>query len=61
MRFDAFVPDFNLAVEYQGEQHFRPISVFGGEQGYSETVSRDRLKMELAKINSVIFSSTFSF
>jgi hypothetical protein len=53
MRLDAFIPDLNLAVEYQGEQHFRPIIIFGGEQGYSETVSRDRLKKELARLNNV--------
>lgn len=29
-RFDIYFPDLNIAIEYQGEQHFRPVD-FGGK------------------------------
>jgi tetratricopeptide (TPR) repeat protein len=53
LRFDSFIPDFNVAVEYQGEQHYRPVSVFGGKEGFAQTVKRDRLKLALAAQNGV--------
>ncbi|MFH0992645.1 MAG: hypothetical protein V1799_21825 [bacterium] len=54
LRFDAFVSDFNLAIEYQGEQHFHPIDIFGGIEGHSEIVARDEFKRNLAKENGVV-------
>ena len=53
MRFDAFIPDFNLAVEYQGEQHYRPVSIFNGEAGYIATVRRDKIKFILSEENGI--------
>ena len=34
---DIFIPSQNLAIEYQGPQHFVAIDFFGGEDGLSET------------------------
>ena len=31
LRFDIWVPSRNLAVEYQGEQHFRDVSYVGAK------------------------------
>ena len=53
LRFDAYIPDFKLAIEYQGEQHYKPVAVFGGEAGFSQTVKRDQLKRALAAQNTV--------
>ena len=44
---DIFVPQLNLGIEYQGEQHFRPVEFFGGEEGFQATVARDTKKREL--------------
>lgn len=49
MRFDIFLPEVNVAVEYQGEQHYRAIECFGGDEGFAKTWERDRLKRRLAK------------
>ncbi len=51
MRFDAFFPERNIALEYQGEQHDRPITFFGGELGHSVTLGRDESKQQLAAVN----------
>ncbi|AHX59336.1 hypothetical protein B224_0071 [Aeromonas media WS] len=49
--FDIWFPDWNIAVEFHGEQHFRAIDFFGGEIAFQENQRRDRRKEQLAKQN----------
>lgn len=53
MRYDAFIPDLKLAVEYQGVQHFKSIDFFGGKKALELTQKRDREKFELSKLNGI--------
>ena len=46
MQLDIFVVGENIAFEYQGEQHFRPISHFGGNEAYLQLVERDKEKKQ---------------
>lgn len=41
---DIFVPSLNLAIEYQGEQHFTAIDAWGGEDALEKTQQRDEEK-----------------
>jgi len=41
---DVFLPKYNIGVEFQGEQHFRPIEFFGGEEGFRRGQDRDEAK-----------------
>lgn len=50
---DIYVPSLNLAIEYQGEQHYRAISRFGGEEGFEATRSHDERKRRLLASNGV--------
>ena len=50
---DIFFPDHNLAVEYQGPQHFRPVTLFGGEEALLENQRRDELKKKKCKKNKI--------
>lgn len=43
-RFDFFLPDYNMAIEYQGEQHFRDNGFF--KDGYKTVVYRDNIKRQ---------------
>lgn len=43
-RFDIYFPEHNIAIEYQGAQHFEAIEVFGGEGGLKKTKERDAEK-----------------
>ena len=52
-RIDIFLPEKNLAIEYQGEQHFTPISIFGGESAFEKGQDRDRLKLEKCNENNI--------
>jgi hypothetical protein len=44
LRFDFYVPELQLLVEHDGEQHFRPVEWMGGEDAYAKLVRRDLLK-----------------
>ena len=34
--FDFYIPDRNIVIEYNGEQHYKPIKYFGGEKELNE-------------------------
>lgn len=53
MRIDIYLPELRLAIEHQGEQHYRPLSVFGGEEAHLRVVARDELKRRLCMENGV--------
>lgn len=48
LRYDIFIPELNLAIEIDGEQHFIPVSRFGGEKNLKDTKYRDFLKNKYA-------------
>ena len=50
---DIFLPEYNVAVEYQGRQHFKPISRFGGIDEFKKTIERDKRKFEKCKENNL--------
>lgn len=50
---DIFLPEYNIGIEYQGRQHFRPISRFGGEIEFKNTIERDKRKFEKCKDNGI--------
>ena len=47
MFLDFFLPEYGVAIECQGGQHFSPTDLFGGEDFYQLTIERDRVKREL--------------
>jgi hypothetical protein len=50
---DVYLPDRRVALEYQGEQHDRPIAFFGGEEAFRRNVERDRIKQAKCQRNGV--------
>jgi len=51
--FDFYLPEYNLCIEYDGEQHYKPIKVFKGEFGLKEIQRRDFIKTEYCKNNNI--------
>lgn len=50
-RFDFFLPEFNLAIEYQGEQHFRDNNFF--KDKLSAVQNRDNIKKQYCLNNNI--------
>lgn len=45
-RLDAFVPSLDLAIEYQGEQHYLPLEHWGGDAGLAARRELDERKRD---------------
>lgn len=50
---DFYLPEYQVAIECQGLQHFVPVGLFGGEKYYEETMTRDRIKFELCEKHGI--------
>ncbi len=44
--FDFYIPSLNIAIEFDGEQHFKPINFFGGKSRFERLVAHDKAKDE---------------
>lgn len=44
LRFDFYLDDLGIAIEFHGIQHYELVGFFGGESGLSETIIRDAKK-----------------
>jgi len=51
--FDFFLPDFNVCIECNGEQHYKPIDYFGGEKTLKYIQHNDKLKKKFCKNNNI--------
>ena len=51
--YDIWIPELKIAVEYQGEQHERPVEYFGGEAAFADQQERDKRKRKLSVENGV--------
>lgn len=49
LELDIPMPNSNLALEYQGKQHFKPIEHWGGEDSLKALKERDKRKKILCK------------
>ena len=50
---DFYLPDYNIAIECQGRQHFVPVNYFGGIKGFEYRKLLDKSKKDLCKENGV--------
>ena len=50
---DIYVPSERLAIEYQGQQHFDPVDLFGGDEALAKTQARDSRKRALLSAEGV--------
>lgn len=50
---DFYLPKENIAIECQGEQHFKPIKFFGGEDRLKDTIEKDKRKKKLCEEHNV--------
>lgn len=53
LSFDFYVPSLNLCIEFNGRQHYLPISVFGGQDQFIKQIKNDRIKNEYCVKNNI--------
>ena len=58
MRLDFYLPDYNIAIECQGIEHFKPIDYGGKGKDYARemfngVVKRDKLKRKLCESHNI--------
>lgn len=48
--FDFYLPDYNLCIEFDGEQHYKPKF---GEENFIQTQKHDKIKNEYCKSHNI--------
>lgn len=51
--FDFYLEDYNACIEYDGEQHYKPVDYFGGQQGLEQRKINDAIKTKYCKDNNI--------
>jgi hypothetical protein len=50
---DFYLPQYNIAIECQGEQHFKVVEHFGGEKEFQKLLRRDKIKKQKCDTNNL--------
>lgn len=51
--FDFYLPEYNLLIEYDGDQHFKAKKFFGGEKTLKRIKENDEIKNNYSKENNI--------
>lgn len=51
--FDFYLPDLNICVEFHGEQHYKPVKTWGGEEYFELIKKRDNIKSQYCLDNGI--------
>ena len=53
LRFDFYIKNKKLAIEYDGRQHYQLVKLFGGENGFKKRKKLDAIKNKYCKDNNI--------
>lgn len=53
LKFDFYLPNYNLLIEYDGKQHFEPVKYFGGKDKLKDIKTKDNIKNDWCKNNNI--------
>ena len=53
LSLDFYLPKYNVAIEYQGIQHFMPVEMFGGDELFKKQLENDLIKIKLCKQHNI--------
>lgn len=54
LRFDFYLPEHRMAIEYDGEQHFHPVEFWGGDKKYELQKENDKIKNLYCAENDIL-------
>jgi very-short-patch-repair endonuclease len=60
---DFYLPEYKVAIECQGIQHFIPSEYFGGEKRFERTKKLDSIKNKICEENGIkiIYYSHYNY
>lgn len=53
LELDIYIPEEDIAIEYQGKQHYEPVEHFGGKEGFEERQKRDEKKKNFCQQHDI--------
>lgn len=53
LRFDYYIPDHRVVIEYDGQQHFMPVDYFGGVDAFYKRKTYDCIKDAYCENNNI--------
>lgn len=53
LSFDFYLPKFNTCIEYNGQQHYKPVDYFGGINSFNKQVKNDNIKKKYCQDNGI--------
>ena len=53
LKFDFYLPEYDTCIEFDGEQHFKPIRYFGGKPAFELQKIKDNIKNEYCSKNNI--------
>ena len=53
LSFDFYLPEYNICIEYNGIQHYKPIEYFGGSEKFNYQLIRDKIKNDYCLKNNI--------
>lgn len=51
--YDFYLPEYNIMIEFNGLQHYKPIKFFGGYKTFEYTQERDKIKENYCLENQI--------
>lgn len=51
--FDFYIPVHNICIEFDGQQHFESVNIFGGKENFQKIQERDAIKNEFCKKENI--------
>ncbi len=51
--YDVYLEKYKIAIEYQGQQHYEAVGLFGGEEGLKYNQERDKRKKKLSEEHGI--------
>ena len=52
--FDFYLSDYNICIEFNGIQHYKPIEAFGGDKAFKEQQKNDKIKRKYCEKNNIL-------
>lgn len=53
LRFDFYITDKNILIEYNGKQHYQAVPFFGGEASLIENQNNDKIKYDFCNTKNI--------